>query len=271
MVSRLISTAIRPGLVVLVALALGLLVHATCTAQAALQAQPGAKSECDPDNLRATAPTDGYGLNAAGRYCDGLVVEQHSAPSLQIISFSMATEPLAGAKILVLRTPLVGGQSGQVIRGRNLSGVVAYRFDARVRDTRPFELDLGRVAAKHNVDATSMAFVGEALVEGASHLIPVAIGRTAGQTAWPSKYLLTIRLSSAAASIKYAVLHFGGAPLVAKGTLDGPIAADDPVSIPIDASKPGAFRLNIEVQGLAGSDNAGSTAFTRRIYIGSAK
>jgi len=53
--------------------------------------------------------------------------------------------------------------------------------------------------------------------------------------------------------------------------LDGPIAADELVSIPIDASKPGTFRLNLEVQGISGNGSGGTTAFTRRIYMGSTK
>lgn len=271
MVSRLISNAASVSPRGFITLALGLVVCAACSAQTASLAQPSAKSECDPDNLRAAAPSDGYGLYAAGRYCDGIVVEQHSAPTLQIVSFSMATEPLATSKTIVLRTPLVAGQSSQFLRGRNLSGAAAYRFDARVRDAGSFELKLDRIASKHNIDASTVAFVGEAMIDGAPHLTPVAIGRTLGQTSWPVKYLLTLRLSSAATSIGYALSPLSGGPAVFKGVVDGPIAADELVSILIDASKPGAFRLTLEVQGIAGNGSAGLTAFTRRIYTGNAK
>ena len=267
----MISTAALLGPRAFVALALWLLVCAACSAQTASIAQPSAKSECDPDNLRAAAPSDGYGLYAAGRYCDGIIVEQHSAPTLQIVSFSMATEPLATSKTIVLRTPLVVGQSSQFLRGRNLSGAAAYRFDARVRDAGSFELKLDRIASKHNIDASTVAFVGEAMIDGAPHLTPVAISRTPGQTSWPTKYLLTLRLSSAATSINYSLLPLSGGPAVFKGAVDGPIAADELVSIFIDASKPGTFRLNLEVQGIAGNGSAGPTAFTRRIYTGNAK
>lgn len=253
------------------AFALGLVACSPCVAQTAPQEHQRAKNECDAGHLSAAASSDGYGLYPPGRYCDGLVVEQHSAPSLQIVSFSMATEPLGAARTLVLRTPLVKGEGAQVLRGRNLSGAAAYRFDARVRDTRAFELNLDRVASKHNIDATTMAFVGEALIEGAPYLTPVAIGRTSGQTGWPAKYLLTLRLSSASASISYTLLPLSGGPSVANGTVDGPIAADELVSIPIDASKPGTFRLNLEIQGISGNGSAKSTAFTRRIYSGGAE
>lgn len=253
------------------AVALGLLAGIPCVAQTAPQTYQNPDSECDAEHLRATAPSDGYALYPQGRYCDGIIVEKHSVPSLQFVSFSMATEPLAGAKTITLRTPLISDQGTQVLRGRNLSGAAAYRFDARVRDAKAFELDLDRVASKHNIGAENIAFVGEAIIEGTPHLTPVAIGRRSDQTSWPSKYLLSMRLSSPSASINYTLLPLSGGPPIANGVVDGPIAADELVSIFIDASKFGALRLNLEVRGISGNRNTQPTAFTRRIYTGSAK
>jgi hypothetical protein len=230
-------------------------------------AQPNAGTGCDPESLKAAAPSDGYAPYSPGRYCEGLIAEQHSAPSLQIVAFSVATEPLGNSKVLALRTAPIAGLSEHILRGRNISGAVAYRFDARVKDGTPIELKVDRVASKYNLVASTLAFVGEALIDGAPVLTPVVLSRSSGSANWPKRYLITLRLSSPAASINYTLIPLAGGAAVTTSTVDGPIAVDELVSIPIDATKSGAFRLNIEVKGVAGSGNAGPTAFTRRIYL----
>jgi hypothetical protein len=215
---------------------------------AVILAASSAQAQTCPAGLVAQAASErGYKYVAKGRYCEGMLKQDQSGSTLQLLHFMVTTEPLIGAKALQLAVAPDPKSSPVAILGGSSSDGVPYRFDANLNAGKGVELDFQTVIAPEKIDPATLGFIASKTLDGENYLTPVVVSaKPLGQKSWPRHFSVGIKSSGPAKGVRWVVIDANGKVVAAKEVAQD-YYAGQPIDVALNDLPAGRYKLQLRV------------------------
>lgn len=203
-----------------------------------------AQAACPPEALALAASKYGYGPSANGKYCEGLLKEQHSVSmSVQVFQFVSVNESLRGATSIYVGIPPLSPNRVANVTAR--AAYMPYQFDATLESGSAVRFDLRRVVLQAQIPFESLGFLARARTRP-TELVPVVLSGQARPPA-PSEYLFAVRSNFQVIEVSYSVTDRAGAVRLEK-KINHDFAPAEIIPLRIGRLPPGSYGLSVRTK-----------------------